>query len=95
MLLLESSIADRARPMSVSSPNASAWLSVVPSPNLGVALSPTEMQFGLRSWLGLPNTAPALKWWLGVPNTAPDTFCNLCQDKLLTNHRAFTCKKRP
>ena len=48
MLLVESSIADWARLMSAFSSHASAWLSVAPSPNFGLALSPTEMQFALR-----------------------------------------------
>ena len=39
-LFSQSSVADKARLLSVSSPHASAWLSVVPSPGLGLSLDP-------------------------------------------------------
>ena len=52
-LLSTSSTADRARLLSISSPHASAWISVVPSISLGLHFEPQEF-----------NTA--LKWWLGV-----------------------------
>ncbi|KAL5477912.1 hypothetical protein EMCRGX_G024767 [Ephydatia muelleri] len=42
-----------ARLLSVSSPNASVWISVVPSLSLGLHLDPNEFQ-------------TAVKWWLGV-----------------------------
>ena len=56
-LLSQSSVADKARLLSVSSPHASAWLSVVPSPGLGLSLDPNEHQMAIKWWLGL-NTSP-------------------------------------
>ena len=66
-LFSQSSVADKARLLSVSSPHASAWLSVVPSPGLGLSLDPNEHQM-------------AIKWWLG-PNTSPGSPpCALCPE---------------
>ena len=47
------SLADKIRLLFVSSPHASAWISVVPSLSLGLHLDPNEFQ-------------TAVKWWLGV-----------------------------
>ena len=58
--LSESSTADKARLLSVSSPHASSWLSAVPSPGLGLSLDPNEYQMAIKWWLGL-DTSPA---WL-------------------------------
>ena len=52
-LLNSCSLADKARLLSESSSNASAWISVVPSVSLGLHLDPSEFQ-------------TAVKWWLGV-----------------------------
>ena len=52
-LFSQSSVADKARLLSVSSPHASAWLSVVPSPGLGLSLDPNEHQMAIKWWLGL------------------------------------------
>ncbi|KAL5479760.1 hypothetical protein EMCRGX_G023333 [Ephydatia muelleri] len=52
-LLNSCSLADKARLLSVSSPHASAWISIVPSLSLGLHLDPNEFQ-------------TAVKWWLGV-----------------------------
>ena len=49
-LLSQSSVAYKARLLSISSPHASAWLSVVPSPA-------NEHQMAIKWWLGL-NTSP-------------------------------------
>eukprot|EP00731_Ephydatia_muelleri_P002359 Em0001g2359a len=77
-----SSVADKARLLSVSSPHASAWLSVVPSPGLGLSLDPNEHQM-------------AIKWWLGL-NTSPGSPpCALCPEHPLDplGHHAVTCKR--
>ena len=75
-------MADKARLLSVSSPHASAWLSVVPSPGLGLSLDPNEHQM-------------AIKWWLGL-NTSPGSPpCALCPEHPLDplGHHAVTCKR--
>ena len=68
-LLNSCSLADKARLLSVSSPHASAWISVVPSSSLGLHLDPNEFQ-------------TAVKWWLGVnPSFSSDgnpMVCPLC-----------------
>ena len=61
---LASSPAQRARLLSVSSPHASAWLSVMPTPQLNLHLEPPEFQV-------------ALKWWLGL-DTSQNARCSLC-----------------
>ena len=47
-LLTESSTADKAHLLSVSLPHASAWLSAVPSPGLGLSLDPNEHQMAIK-----------------------------------------------
>ena len=59
---------DRARLLSISSPHASAWLSVTPSPSIGLHLEPPEFQV-------------AIKWWLGIP-VAHGQSCTLCNAAL-------------
>ena len=56
VLLDMSSIADKARLLSVSSPHAGLWLSVIPSEGLGLHLDPS--QFRLLSSGGLAWTFP-------------------------------------
>eukprot|EP00731_Ephydatia_muelleri_P006382 Em0003g630a len=52
-ILLESSYpANRAHLLSVAAPHASSWLSVVPSPGLGLHLESNEYQMAIRWWLG-------------------------------------------
>ncbi|KAL5515365.1 hypothetical protein EMCRGX_G000523 [Ephydatia muelleri] len=51
-LLESSSPANRARLLSVAAPHASSWLSVVPSPGLGLHLESNEFQMTIRWWLG-------------------------------------------
>ena len=55
-LFNSSSLADRARLLSISSPHASSWLSVVPSEGLGLHLNPD--QFQVASSGGLVLTHP-------------------------------------
>ena len=52
-LFNSSSLADRARLLSISSPHASSWLSVVPSEGLGLHLNPDQFQVAIKWWLGL------------------------------------------
>ena len=77
---LASSPAQRARLLSVSSPHASAWLSVMPTPQLNLHLEPPEFQV-------------ALKWWLGM-DTSQNARCSLCPSHALDplGHHALTCK---
>ena len=53
LLYNHSSLPDRAHLLSVSSPHAASWLSVILSPGLNLHMDPPEFQI-------------ALKWWLGV-----------------------------
>ena len=50
---LSMSPANRAQLLSVSSPHASVWLSVMPTPQLNLYLEPPEFQMGLKLWLGM------------------------------------------
>ena len=82
-LLTESSTADKAHLLSVSSPHASAWLSAVPSPGLCLSLDPNEHQM-------------AIKWWLGLDTSLGSPPCALCPEHPLDplGHHAFlTCKQ--
>ncbi|KAL5479845.1 hypothetical protein EMCRGX_G023434 [Ephydatia muelleri] len=69
-LLTLSSLADKARLLSISSPHASAWLSVTPSEGLGLHLDPPVFQI-------------AVKWWLGL-DTSEGSQCTLCPVYLIT-----------
>ncbi|KAL5479135.1 hypothetical protein EMCRGX_G022619 [Ephydatia muelleri] len=53
-LFHNASVTDRARLLSISSPHASAWLSVTPSSRLNLHLEPAEFQAALKWWLGIP-----------------------------------------
>ena len=52
-ILIASSVADKACLLSVSSPHAASWLSVVPSEGLGLHLEPSVYQVAVKWWLGL------------------------------------------
>ena len=80
LLLETSSTADKAQLLSVSSPLASYWLSVLPSQGLGLHLDAPVHQV-------------AIKWWLGM-DTSQGSQCALCPDKALDplGHHAITCK---
>ena len=72
---------DRTRLLSISSPHASAWLSVTPSPSMGLHLEPSEFQ--------VPG---AIKWWLGIP-VAQGQSCSQCNAALdAYGHHAVCCK---
>eukprot|EP00731_Ephydatia_muelleri_P011926 Em0006g820a len=73
------SLANRARLLSISSAHASSWLQVVPSPRQGCDMATSEMQWGI-------------KWWLGLPLTPELGVCAYCPDKALDAHHAVTCK---
>ena len=77
-----SSVADRARILSISAPHSSSWLSVVPSEGLGLHFEPNQYHV-------------ALKWWLGL-DTSGGSQCSLCPDSILDplGHHATTCKRR-
>ena len=78
-LLNISSLADKASLLSISSPHASAWLSVTPSDSLGLHLDPPIFQI-------------AIKWWLGL-DTSEGSQCALCPCNVLNHlgHHAVTC----
>ena len=78
-LFHNASVTDRARLLSISSPHASAWLSVTPSPRLNLHLEPAEFQV-------------ALKWWLGIP-VAQGQSCPHCPSCVLDDfgHHSLTC----
>ncbi|KAL5467311.1 hypothetical protein EMCRGX_G031522 [Ephydatia muelleri] len=78
-LITISSLADKARLLFISSPHASAWLSVTPSEGLGLHLDPPVFQI-------------AVKWWLGL-DTSEGSQCILCPGVLdHLGHHAVTCK---
>eukprot|EP00731_Ephydatia_muelleri_P021996 Em0014g587a len=80
ILLESSSPANRARLLSVAAPHASSWLSVVPSPGLGLHLESNEFQMAIR-------------WWLGL-DTSGRSMCPFCPDTALDplGHHAVTCR---
>ena len=80
ILLESSSPANRARLLSVAAPHASSWLSVVPSPGLGLHLESNEYQMAIR-------------WWLGL-DTSGRSMCPFCPDTVLDplGHHAVTCR---
>ena len=75
-----SSPANHARLLSVSSPHASAWLSVMPNPQQNLHLESPEFQV-------------ALKWWLGM-DTSQNSSCSFCPSHAHDpmGHHALTCK---
>ena len=52
-ILIISSVADKACLLSVLSPHAASWLTVVPSEGLGLHLEPSVFQVAVKWWLGL------------------------------------------
>ena len=81
-LFSKSSLPDRARLLSVSSPHAAAWLSTAPSPGLNLQLEPPEFQ-------------AAIQWWLGVGiSGSQGATCPHCPAHSLDplDHHALTCK---
>ena len=78
----KSSLPDRARLLSVSSPHAAAWLSTAPSPGLNLQLEPSEFQ-------------AAIQWWLSVDiSGSRGATCPHCTAHSLDplGHHALTCK---
>ena len=81
ILLGSSSPANRARLLSVAAPHASSWLSVVPSPGLGLHLESNEYQMAIR-------------WWLGL-DTSGQSMCPFCPATTALDplgHLAVTCR---
>ncbi|KAL5475887.1 hypothetical protein EMCRGX_G025764 [Ephydatia muelleri] len=81
ILYEQSSAADRAHLLSVSSPHAASWVSIIPLEGLGLHLQPSEFQV-------------AIKWWLGL-DTSCGSICPLCPGRVLDplGHHALTCKR--
>ena len=67
------------RLFSVSAPHAISWLSLVPSPVLGLHLEPNQFQASIR-------------WWLGL-DTSGGSLCPVCSEKSLDplGYHAITC----
>ena len=80
VFLKSSSVADKARLLSVSSLHVASWLSVVPSESLGLHMDPPVFQV-------------AIKWWLGL-DVSEGSPCALCPGSTLDHlgHHAVTCK---
>eukprot|EP00731_Ephydatia_muelleri_P009826 Em0005g412a len=80
-IMIISSVADKACLLSVLSPHAASWLTVVPSEGLGLHLLPSVFQV-------------AVKWWLGL-DTSNGSLCALCPNNALDplGHHATTCKE--
>ena len=55
-LLDKASLPDKTCLLTVSSPHAAAWLSVIPSFWLNLHLDPAEFQTGIKWWLGIAIT---------------------------------------
>ncbi|KAL5490809.1 hypothetical protein EMCRGX_G015994 [Ephydatia muelleri] len=91
-LFSQSSVADKARLLSVSSPHASAWLSVVPSPGLGLSLDPNEHQMAIKWWLRL-NTSPGSPPCALCPEHPLDPLGHHAVTLLQTCHRACISAK--
>ena len=53
VLLDKVSLPDKACLLSISSPHAAAWLSVIPSLRLNLQLEPAEFQIAVKWWLGI------------------------------------------
>ena len=79
-LLNLSPLADKAHQLSISSPHASAWMSVTPSESFGLHLDPPMFQV-------------AIKWWLGLVTSEGSQYA-LCLSSALDrlSHREVTCK---
>ena len=79
LLLEASSTTDRVQLLSVSSPHASAWSSVMPSKGMGLPLDPLVHHV-------------VIKWWLGM-DTSQGSQCALCPGNALdpTGHHVITC----
>ena len=79
-LFESSSLPNRARLLSVASPHAASWLSVVPSPGLNLHLESAEFQ-------------TAIKWWLGIDLFSGEK-CPCCLTLSLDplGHHALTCR---
>eukprot|EP00731_Ephydatia_muelleri_P006442 Em0003g690a len=79
-LFESSSLPNRARLLSVASPHAASWLSVVPSPGLNLHLESAEFQ-------------TAIKWWLGIDLFSGEK-CPCCLALSLDplGHHALTCR---
>eukprot|EP00731_Ephydatia_muelleri_P028052 Em0019g925a len=76
ILLESSSPANRARLLSVAAPHASSWLSVVPSPGLGLHLESNEYQMAIWWWLGV-GLVLAVETYGNWGKEAHDTFSRL------------------
>ena len=79
-LFESSSLPNRARLLSVASPHAASWLSVVPSPGLNLHLESAEFQ-------------TAINWWLGIDLFSGEK-CPCCLTLSLDplGHHALTCR---
>ena len=77
-LFQSATLTDRARLLSITSPHASAWQSVTPSPRLNLLLDPAEFQVALK-WCWVSRLSKAK---VHCPSFALDDF----------GHHALSCK---
>ena len=56
VLLDKFSLPDKARLLSIFSPHAAVWLSVIPSLKLNLHLEPAEFRIAVKWWLGIAVT---------------------------------------
>ena len=75
-LLENASPANKARLLSESASHAAAWLSVVPSIELGLHLEPNEYQVAVGWWLGLDTSGTAMCPF--CPGVGLDPVGHLC-----------------
>eukprot|EP00731_Ephydatia_muelleri_P031367 Em0022g881a len=78
-LLYGTSTVDKARLLTISAPQAHAWLRAQPSPKLGLDLLPNEVQ-------------ALVKWWLRLPVFTDADACPHCSQTLdIHGHHALIC----
>ena len=76
-------IRDKARLNTISEPHAGAWLTAIPNPNLGLAMSRHESTIAVHLWLGLP--------LFSSPPNAVRCICGQVLDKF--GDHLFGCRK--
>ena len=62
-------MADRARLLSVSAPHAASWLSVIPSPALGLHLEPNQASCFYKVVAGVGHL-----WWFPMSGLLRESF---------------------
>ena len=76
------SIRDKARLNTISEPHAGAWLTAIPNPNLGLAMSHHELTIAVHLWLGVP-----------LFSSPPNAVCCICGQVLDKFGDHLGCRK--